>query len=141
MEYTVHMAARISILSDLQIILNISKHILQNAVGAKPIQFYHKPRETDGKHLYLNIQVTYEVTQSAMMTKNTLLIHFFFTFPPSFTQFTSSWPHPQFFLVFLWSLCAVLSLSDPSSDGDLCVLGSSLVAPDPHGVCCPVCWT
>lgn len=77
-----HMAARISILSDLQIILNILKHILQNAVGAKPIQFYHKPRETDGKHLYLNIQVTYEVTQSAMMTKNTLLIHFFLLFLP-----------------------------------------------------------
>jgi hypothetical protein len=29
----------------------------------------------------------------------------------------------------------------PSSVGDLCVLGSSLIAPDPHEVCCLVCWT
>lgn len=106
-----HMAARISILSDLQIILNILKHILQNAVGAKPIQFYHKPCETDGKHLYLNIQVTWGYTISNDDKKHSFDT-LFFTFPPSFTQFTSSWPHPQFFLVFLWSLCAVLSLSD-----------------------------
>lgn len=73
-----HMAARISILSDLQIILNILKHILQNAVGAKPIQFYHKPCETDGKHLYLNIQVTWGYTISNDDKKHSFDTLFFY---------------------------------------------------------------
>lgn len=103
--------------------------------------FLYKPRQK----MVIIFSSSYKYRLSGYTSSNDNKKHsfdtLFFTFPPSFTQFTSSWPHRQFFLFFLWSLCAVLSLLDPSSDGDLCVLGSSLVAPDPHGVCCPVCWT
>lgn len=74
--------------------------------------FLYKPRQK----MVIIFSSSYKYRLSGYTTSNDNKKHsfdtLFFTFPPSFTQFTSSWPHRQFFLFFLWSLCAVLSLLD-----------------------------
>lgn len=81
----------------------------KNAVG---VFFLYKPRQK----MVIIFSSSYKYRLSGYTTSNDNKTHsfdtLFFTFPPSFTQFTSSWPHRQFFLFFLWSLCAVLSLLD-----------------------------
>lgn len=74
--------------------------------------FLYKPRQ----NMVIIFSSSYKYRLWGYRTNNDNKTHsfdrLFFTFPPSFTQFTSSWPHRQFFLFFLWSLCAVLSLLD-----------------------------